>query len=91
MKTFTATFSTGETVTRNSTHDYRFATGLIGKDGKVRNVTFSASEKPTVNWWGTGVSGSSNYGLSNKQREQANRRNEEIKKNWKVETVKVQS
>ena len=88
MKTFTATFSNGQTITRKSAHEYRFAAGLIGPDGKVKNVTFSSSEQPSINWWGTGVS-VGGHGLSNKERTLANRRNEEIKKNWKIEIVKA--
>ena len=85
---YTATFSNGQTITRNSEHEYRYAAGLIDSDGKVHNVTFSKTNNPKIDWWGTGVS-VGGHGLSNKERTLANRQNEEIKRNWKVEIVKA--
>lgn len=86
MKTYTATFSTGETFTRSSRHEYRFACGLIGPNGKVHSVTFSANQ-PKPDWWGTGVSGGGGYGLSNKERTEARKRDEKIKNLYRVEIV----
>jgi hypothetical protein len=43
MTTYTATFSTGETITRNSDNTYAFAWALIRiEDGKIINKGFSA-------------------------------------------------
>jgi hypothetical protein len=47
MTTYTATFSTGETKTRTSQRQYRYAVGLVNKTtGKLVNVTFTNSATP---------------------------------------------
>ena len=53
MNTYTATFSTGKTVTRKSEHEYQYAVALVKKStGKIGKVTFTASATPAPDWTG---------------------------------------
>jgi hypothetical protein len=85
---YTATFSTGETFTRNSEHGYITACAWVNQEtGQIRNVSFSAKLNPSPT--NMGVLFVSGRWMSNKQRVQGEQRNIETRKVWKVEVVKV--
>lgn len=88
MITYTATFSNGQTVTRNTKHPYQYAVGLINKQtNQLRNVKFTAN-KPTPDWRGVAsTTKASGYGISQKDVAQWNREALAERENWIVEIV----
>jgi len=90
MTTYTATFSNGQTKTRTSHRQYKYAVGLVNKiTGKLVNVTFTNSDTPRPNWWGVAdlATSANSYGLSSNERDAYNRRVMTERERWTVEIV----
>jgi hypothetical protein len=90
MTTYTATFSNGQTKTRTSHRQYRYAVGLVNKTtGKLLNVTFTNSDTPRPNWWGVAdlATSANSYGLSSRDRDRHNKATMLERANWSVEVV----
>ena len=87
MKTFTATFSTGDVVTRTSHHDYITAVALVHKEtGKLKNVKFSTKPAPAADWEGVSYP-IQTLGTSSAQRSKWRKENEARRADWNVEIV----
>lgn len=88
---FTATFSTGQTVTRSSNNQYITAAAWVNREtGEVKNVTFSTTATPRPSRDGIfAVDNRRAYG-SGKAYRRAMQRNVEEEKLWKVEIVEVE-
>lgn len=85
---FTATFSTGETFTRNSEHGYITACAWVNQEtGQIKNVSFSAKPNPAPT--NMGVLFTFDRWMSSQMRAKGEKRNIETRKVWKVEVVKV--
>ena len=92
MTTYTATFSTGKTVTRKSHHAYLFAVALVNKStGQLRNVKFTSDSNPTPDWRGElGLATKANcYGMSANEIDRINRNVLAERQNWNVEVVRL--
>ena len=90
MTTYTATFSNGQTKTRTSHRQYRYAVGLVNKTtGKLVNVTFTNSDTPRPNWWGVAdlATKANCYGMSSNEIDRINRNVMAERQNWNVEVV----
>jgi len=87
--TYTATFSTGETITRTSHKIYNYASAWVNSEnGQIENVTFSAKSNARPQKAGIFNNTTSRLGYSsNKAYKQAIAKNKELEKIWKVETV----
>ena len=87
MKTYSATFSNGQTKTRNSKHSYRYAVGLVHKTtGKLENVKFTAGD-PTPDWRGVASTVRSGGPISQRDADRYNRQAMAEHQNWKVEVI----
>lgn len=88
--TYTATFSTGETVTRTSHRSYKYAVALVNKmSGKLVNVTFTDSDTPRPNWSGIASKVSQKYGMSSRDRDRHNLAVMTEREKWNAEVVKL--
>ena len=86
--TYTATFSNGQTKTRNSKHEYRYAVGLVNKTtGELRNVKFTASETPSADWSGVAATVRRGNWLSQNKADRINREMMAERENWNVEII----
>jgi len=92
MTTYTATFSNGQTKTRTSHRQYRYAVGLVNKTtGKLVNVTFTNSDTPRPSWYGVAdlATSANSYGLSANERDAYNRKAMALRDNWNVEVIEL--
>lgn len=88
MKSYAATFSNGQTVTRRSNHGYRYAIGLVNKTtSQLRNVKFTASETPAPDWGGVADTVRTGYGISQQDADRFNAKAARERQNWIVEIV----
>ena len=90
MATYTAKFSNGETKTRTSHRQYKYAVGLVNKvTGKLTNVTFTNSDAPRPNWWGVAdlATSANSYGMSSNEIDRINRSVMAERQKWNVEIV----
>lgn len=91
MKTFNATFSNGQTIRRQSQHEYRYAIGLVNKaTGELRNVKFTATENKSPDWSGIASTARAGYGISQKDADRWNSKSAQERKNWNVEIIDLQ-
>lgn len=85
---YSATFSTGQTFTRNSEHGYITACAWVNQEtGQIKNISFSAKPNPSPT--NVGVLFVAGSWMSNQMRIKGEQRNIETRKVWKVEVVKV--
>lgn len=92
MQKFTATFSTGEQITRKSEHEYTTAGAYVNKlTGQIKNITFSKdTASPSRMGVGQTPKDSDRKYFSSKQAfETAVQKSLELQKIWLLEVVQV--